>query len=83
MIGAPKTRKQTHGESDLVNARMRRHRGTTDSSVRIDAVEGTGGVAGLLDQLAQLEGRERSELGRLEDDGAAGSESGRDLPGPL
>lgn len=47
-----------------------------------NSVDDTGGDAGLLDEVADVERREGGELGGLHDDGAAGGERGADLPRP-
>ena len=48
-----------------------------------DEVEHAGGQADLVDDLGEDEGVERGDLARLQHDGAAGGERGRDLRGDL
>ena len=51
------------------------------AAVAGDDVEHAGGQADLGGDLGEGEGGERGELGGLDDDGVAGGERGRDLPG--
>lgn len=68
------------GESDLVDL-GRGGEGVTDrGSVTDDDVDDTSGDAGLLEELGHVQGCERGELGRLDDDGVSGGESGGNLP---
>ena len=67
------------GEGDLVHAGVIDQR-RADCAVAVDDVHDAVGESGFLDQLGEAQGGERSLLGRLEDDGAAGGERRRELP---
>ena len=68
------------GEGDLVDVVVRGQR-RARVAVAGDDVEHAVGQAGLLEQLAEAQRRERRLLGRLEDDRAAAGQRGPELPG--
>ena len=74
---------QTAGEGDQVDARVLDQRGRGVGPGAEDEVADAGGQAGLLEQPHQDDAGVRRELARLEHEGVAGREAGRDLPGGL
>ena len=69
------------GEGDLVDIRMLGQRRARCLAEAGDDVDHAGGDAGLEDQLAEAQRRERRLLGGLEHDGAARRQGRRQLPG--
>ena len=67
------------GQRDLGDLRVGGE-GGAGGAVALHDREGAGGEAGLGEDLAELEGAERGELGGLEDQGVAAGERGRGLP---
>jgi hypothetical protein len=68
------------GESDLVDIGVRREPGANGCAVAGEHVHDTRREAGLLDERAHEQRRQRRELGRLEHNCAAGRERGPNLP---
>ena len=71
------------GEGDHVDVRVGGDRLTDDRAEAGDEVEDAGGKPGGVDHFGQEEGVKWRDLARLNDDGAAGGERGRDLRGDL
>ena len=69
------------GERDLVDVGMRGERGAGGLAEAGDDVDDARREAGLHDQLAEAQRRERRLLGGLQHDGAAGGQRRRELPG--
>ena len=69
------------GEAHPADAGVRDERGAGLLADPLDDVEDAGREAGLGGQVGEDRARERRPLGRLQDDGAAGGERGRRLPG--
>ena len=74
---------QAAGERHQVDARVGRQRGAGLGAGAEHEVADAGGESGLLEQLHQVDGGVRGELARLEHEGVAGGQAGRDLPGHL
>ena len=68
-------------EGDLVDVHVRRDGGTGDPAEAGDDVDDTRGETSLLDEVGEHQSGQRGLLSRLQDDGVAGGESGRNLPG--
>ena len=68
------------GERNLVDARVLDEGLTRDSAGAVDEVHDAARDARLHHEIDQPDRRERRQLGRLDDDGVAGGERGRELP---
>ena len=74
---------QAAGERHQVDARVLAQRGSGVRAVAEHQVGDAGGKTRLVEQLHQVDRGVRGELAGLEDEGVAGGEAGRDLPGDL
>ena len=74
---------QTAGEGDQVDPRVGRQGCAGGRAGAEDQVADAGRQAGLRQQPHQVDRGVRRQLARLEDEGVAGREAGRDLPGDL
>ena len=61
-------------ERDLVNVHVARDRAAGGGAETGHEVEDAGGVASFGDEVAEVQGRKRGQLGRLHDDGAAAAD---------